>query len=69
MSFCGSWVSRLDCWQEETQVPSALIEAIPTKLNRVPHPRELRQHFYRMAKSATMGALDAGETRIQIWFA
>mmetsp|Transcript_2582 Transcript_2582/g.7321 ORF Transcript_2582/g.7321 Transcript_2582/m.7321 type:complete len:355 (+) Transcript_2582:136-1200(+) len=52
--------------QVSTAIPNAFSEPIPTKLNRVPHPREIRYHFYNLATKAAKGALEAGESRIQM---
>jgi len=58
--------AQADDGGEKVQVPSALTEPIPTKLNRVPHPRELRQHFYKLSVKAVKGAVDAGESRMTL---
>jgi len=42
------------------------MEPIPTKLNRVPHPRELRQYFYKLGVKSVKGAVEAGESRMQL---
>lgn len=37
---------------------------LPTRLNTIPHDREVRQWFYRDLTAGVMAALAAGETRV-----
>ena len=38
---------------------------LPTRLNNVPHQREVRQFFYKDATEAILAAVRAGEKRIR----
>jgi len=39
---------------------------VPTKMNNIPHSREMRRHFYSEITTAVMAGLHAGETRLNV---
>jgi adenylate kinase len=39
---------------------------IPTRMNNVPHPREMRRYFYSEITTAVMAGLHAGNTRLDV---
>lgn len=39
---------------------------LPTRLNNVPHQREVRQYFYKDVTNAIQTAVKAGETRMSV---
>ena len=52
-----------------TQAESSAVESsveLPTRLNNVPHQREVRSFFYRDTTDAILSAVKAGETRISV---
>lgn len=46
--------------------PIICSSSIPTKLNNIPHTREIRKHFYEEASTATIKALASGELRVTV---
>ncbi|KAL5547667.1 hypothetical protein UlMin_002898 [Ulmus minor] len=51
----GSSSSSQDNWR-----------GIPTRLNNIPHSREIRQYFYDDVLRATQNAINAGRTRLKV---
>lgn len=41
---------------------------IPTRLNNIPHSREIRKYFYDDVLQATQRAINDGRTRLKVWF-
>lgn len=48
------------------QVPYQSTVDIPLRMNNVPHPREMRQFFYRDATAAVQAAVEAGQMRMSV---
>lgn len=39
---------------------------VPTKMNNIPHSREMRRHFYSEITTAVLAGLSAGKTRLNV---
>ncbi|XP_017252740.1 adenylate kinase 5, chloroplastic isoform X1 [Daucus carota subsp. sativus] len=57
---------RGDTYSERASPPKNNWRGIPTRLNNIPHSREIREYFYDDVLQATQRAVTAGKTRLKV---
>ncbi|KAL3535961.1 hypothetical protein ACH5RR_004422 [Cinchona calisaya] len=57
---------RLILGQHRASLSQESWRGIPTRLNNIPHSREIREYFYNDVLQATARAINAGKTRLKV---